>query len=77
MAIEQLGVFNVPNLLWCHYMAERLPIRRKTLSNQSINQSINQSPTVTRAEKTMHFHYMMYMVTPLHWKSLPRSNKII
>ena len=23
------------------YMAEKLPIRRKTLSNQSINQSIN------------------------------------
>ena len=57
MAIEQWGIFNLPHLLWHvptlynvllwgpgrRYMAEILPIRRKTLYIKSINESINQS----------------------------------
>ena len=37
-------LFQPDKVQYRRYMAEILPIRRKTLSNQSINQSINQGP---------------------------------
>ena len=39
-SFNSVGVPNVLNLLCRRYMAEILPIRRKTLSNQSVNQSM-------------------------------------
>ena len=58
-------------VIYRRYMAEILLIRRKTLSNQSINQSINQSRSITSAPTA--FFYRVSLLGPRFFRFRPND----